>query len=163
MLKIFPKGTKKLPFIKGYAKSFLYLCTQIIYIGMAKALKSVAIVFAAVAICYAAGYGCGRALKSMLRKSIEYPATAREGVVDNYFGTEVADPYRWLEDDNSEATAQWVAAQNKVTFDYLHSLPAREKIKSRLSSCGTTLHRAHHPSTASGTTSRATADCRIRA
>lgn len=121
-----------MPFIKGYTKSFLYLCTQIIYIGMTKALKSVAIVFAAVAICYAAGYGCGRALKSMLRKSIEYPATAREGVVDNYFGTEVADPYRWLEDDNSEATAQWVAAQNRVTFDYLHSLPAREKIKARL-------------------------------
>ena len=68
----------------------------------------------------------------MLTKSIEYPATAREDVVDNYFGTQVADPYRWLEDDNSEATAAWVAEQNKVTFDYLNSLPAREKIKARI-------------------------------
>ena len=132
MLKIFSKGTKKLPFNKGNAKSFLYLCTQNIYIGMTKVLKSIAIVFVAIAVCYAAGYGCGRMMRSMLTKSIEYPVTAREGVVDNYFGTEVADPYRWLEDDNSEATAQWVAAQNKVTFDYLHSLPSRDKIKSRL-------------------------------
>ena len=71
-------------------------------------------------------------MNRMLTKSIEYPQTPREDVVDNYFGTEVADPYRWLEDDNSEATAAWVAAQNKVTFDYLHALPAREKIKARL-------------------------------
>ena len=71
-------------------------------------------------------------MNRMLSKSIEYPQTPREDVVDNYFGTEVADPYRWLEDDNSEATAAWVAAQNKVTFDYLHALPAREKIKARL-------------------------------
>ena len=99
---------------------------------MGKALKSIAIVFASIAVCYAAGYGCGRLLKSMLTKSIEYPATAREDVVDNYFGTQVADPYRWLEDDNSEATAAWVAEQNKVTFDYLNSLPAREKIKARI-------------------------------
>ena len=99
---------------------------------MGKALKSIAIVFVAIAVCYAAGYGCGRLLKSMLTKSIEYPATAREDVVDNYFGTQVADPYRWLEDDNSEATAAWVAEQNKVTFDYLNSLPAREKIKARI-------------------------------
>ena len=68
----------------------------------------------------------------MLKGKIEYPQTPREGVVDNYFGTEVADPYRWLEDDNSEATAAWVKAQNEVTFNYLNSLSARDKIKSRL-------------------------------
>ena len=99
---------------------------------MGKKLYAVIIIFAIVAICYAAGYGCGRFMNRMLNKSIEYPQTAREDVVDNYFGTEVADPYRWLEDDNSEATAAWVAAQNEVTFDYLHSLPSRDKIKSRL-------------------------------
>ena len=55
-----------------------------------------------------------------------------DDVVDDYFGTKVADPYRWLEDDNSQATAAWVEAQNKITSEYLSSLPAREKIKSRL-------------------------------
>ncbi len=99
---------------------------------MGKKLYAVIIILAIVAICYAAGYGCGRVMNRMLNKSIEYPQTSREDVVDNYFGTEVADPYRWLEDDNSEATAAWVAAQNEVTFDYLHSLPSRDKIKSRL-------------------------------
>ena len=99
---------------------------------MGKKLYVVIKVFVIIAICYGAGYGCGRLLKSMFTKSIEYPQTAREDVVDNYFGTEVADPYRWLEDDNSEATAAWVEAQNSITFDYLHSLPAREKIKARL-------------------------------
>ncbi len=99
---------------------------------MGKKVYAVIKVFVLIAICYGAGYGCGRLLKSMFSKSIEYPQTAREDVVDNYFGTEVADPYRWLEDDNSEATAAWVTEQNRVTFDYLHSLPAREKIKARL-------------------------------
>ncbi|MBQ6584882.1 MAG: S9 family peptidase, partial [Alistipes sp.] len=68
----------------------------------------------------------------MLTEKIEYPATERQDVVDDYFGTKVADPYRWLEDDNSQATAAWVEAQNKITSEYLSSLPAREKIKSRL-------------------------------
>ena len=103
-----------------------------IYINMGKKLYIVAIVLGLLAVCYGAGYGCGRLLKRMLTKSIEYPQTPREGVVDNYFGTEVADPYRWLEDDNSEATAAWVKAQNEITFDYLHSLPSRDKIKARL-------------------------------
>ncbi len=66
-------------------------------------------------------------------KTMPYPKSERGDVVDNYFGVEVADPYRWLEDDNSEATAQWVEAQNEVTFDYLKQLPAREPIKKRLS------------------------------
>jgi len=61
-----------------------------------------------------------------------YPETARGEVVDNYFGTEVADPYRWLEDDNSEATAAWVEAENAVTQDYLRQIPFREAIKERL-------------------------------
>ena len=113
-------------------REFLYLCAIIIYICMTKVLKSIVTIFILIAVCYLAGYGCGRLLKSMFTKSIEYPTTAREEVVDNYFGTEVADPYRWLEDDNSERTAEWIAAQNKITFEYLHSLPARDKIKSRL-------------------------------
>ena len=69
------------------------------------------------------------------RKTIElkpYPATERGEVVDNYFGTEVADPYRWLEDDNAPETAEWVKAQNDVTFDYLAQIPYRDKIRERL-------------------------------
>lgn len=65
-------------------------------------------------------------------KHLPYPETERGDVTDNYFGTEVADPYRWLEDDNSEATAAWVKAENEVTFDYLSKIPFREEIKKRL-------------------------------
>ena len=70
--------------------------------------------------------------KSPAGKKIEYPVTKKGDVVDNYFGTEVADPYRWLEDDRSEETAAWVAEQNKVTFGYLETIPTREEIKKRL-------------------------------
>ena len=61
-----------------------------------------------------------------------YPETERGEVVENYFGTEVADPYRWLEDDRSEATAAWVAAENAVTEDYLAQIPFRDAIRERL-------------------------------
>lgn len=63
---------------------------------------------------------------------IEYPETKKADVEDDYFGTTVKDPYRWLEDDNSEETAAWVKAQNKVTFEYLDKIPYREKIRERL-------------------------------
>jgi prolyl oligopeptidase len=61
-----------------------------------------------------------------------YPPTANGDVVDDYFGTKVADPYRWMEDLDSKAVADWIAAQNAVTFRYLESLPMRDKIKSRI-------------------------------
>jgi len=64
--------------------------------------------------------------------SVTYPVTAKGDVVDDYFGTKVADPYRWFEDDKSEATAKWVEAENKVTFDYLAKIPFREQIRGRL-------------------------------
>ena len=51
-------------------------------------------------------------------------------VVDDYFGKKVTDAYRWLEDDMSAETAEWVAAQNKTTHDYLAQIPYRDKIKS---------------------------------
>lgn len=64
---------------------------------------------------------------------LTYPETRKDStVVDDYFGTKVADPYRWLEDDNSEETADWVKRQNDVTFDYLATLPNHGKIKDRL-------------------------------
>lgn len=63
----------------------------------------------------------------------QYPETRKdETVVDNYFGTKVTDPYRWLEDDNSEETADWVKRQNELSLSYLHGLPYRTEIKNRL-------------------------------
>ncbi len=62
----------------------------------------------------------------------EYPKTNKVEQIDEYHGTKISDPYRWLEDDNSAETAAWVAAQNKVTFDYLNQIPEREAIKKRL-------------------------------
>ncbi len=61
-----------------------------------------------------------------------YPHTKKESQSDNYFGTQVADPYRWLEDDNSEETKEWVKTQNVVTFDYLSKIPYREQIRKRI-------------------------------
>ncbi len=63
---------------------------------------------------------------------IKYTETEKGTVVDKYFGDEVADPYRWLEDDMSVKTAAWVKAQNKVTFGYLNQIPYRDQLKERL-------------------------------
>ena len=65
-------------------------------------------------------------------KALTYPRTEKVAVIDDYFGTKVTDNYRWLEDDMSAETAEWVKAQNKTTHDYLAQIPYREKIKSRL-------------------------------
>ncbi|WP_105199790.1 prolyl oligopeptidase family serine peptidase [Pseudoalteromonas sp. T1lg10] len=64
--------------------------------------------------------------------AISYPITRKGEVVDSYFDQQVADPYRWLEDDMSSETAQWVEAQNKVTFGYLEQIPFRDELKQRL-------------------------------
>ena len=65
-------------------------------------------------------------------EEISYPATKTVDQVDDYFGTKVADPYRWLEDDQAEDVKAWVAAQNEVTFGFLGKIPFRPKIKERL-------------------------------
>lgn len=64
--------------------------------------------------------------------SVDYPVTQSGDVLDTYFGVDVADPYRWLEDDRSEETGEWVKAQNAVTFDYLAKIPHRARLKQRL-------------------------------
>jgi prolyl oligopeptidase len=64
--------------------------------------------------------------------TVKYPETKKIDHVDTYFGTDVPDPYRWLEDDRSEETAAWVAAENKVTFDYLKKIPFRDDLKEAL-------------------------------
>lgn len=66
------------------------------------------------------------------KEKLQYPETRKSDHVDIYHGTEVADPYRWLEDDNSEETGEWVKAQNEVTFSYLEQIPFRDKLKERL-------------------------------
>ncbi|MEH2326748.1 MAG: prolyl oligopeptidase family serine peptidase [Nostoc sp.] len=66
------------------------------------------------------------------KKSLTYPSSHTSNQVDNYHSTLVADPYRWLENPDSEETRAWIEAQNQVTFGYLSEIPTREKIKQRL-------------------------------
>jgi len=61
-----------------------------------------------------------------------YPVTRKADQVDDYFGTKVSDPYRWLEDDNSDETKKWVLAENAETFGYLGKIPFREALRKRL-------------------------------
>ena len=63
---------------------------------------------------------------------LSYPVTRKVDQVDVYHGVKVADPYRWLEDDNSPATAAWVEAENKVTFPYLEAIPYRDRMQARV-------------------------------
>ncbi len=64
--------------------------------------------------------------------TVDYPETAKNPVVETYFGTEVTDNYRWLEDDRSEETETWVKTENEVTFNYLDKIPYRSQLKDRL-------------------------------
>jgi prolyl oligopeptidase len=66
-----------------------------------------------------------------IAQNIVYPTTKKIDHIDTYHGERVADPYRWLEDDNSAETKAWVEAQNKVTRSYLDAIPEREAIKKR--------------------------------
>lgn len=63
---------------------------------------------------------------------IKYPETKKVNQSDDYFGTKVSDPYRWLEDDKSAETASWVQQENKVTQEYLSKIPFREQVRKRL-------------------------------
>ncbi len=66
------------------------------------------------------------------RKAFDYPEARTVDVVDDYHGTEVPDPYRWLEDPDSEETRAWIEAENELTFSYLEAIPGRKAIDSRL-------------------------------
>ena len=63
---------------------------------------------------------------------LAYPKTAKVTHVDDYFGTKVPDPYRWLEDDTASAVKAWVQAENAVTFGYLDKIPFRARLRARL-------------------------------
>ncbi|WP_299883294.1 prolyl oligopeptidase family serine peptidase [uncultured Lacinutrix sp.] len=75
---------------------------------------------------------CKEEQTSRKEVTVNYPKTNTVDTITNYFGTEVKDPYRWLEDDRSEATQAWVKDQNKATYGYLDNIPFREELKSRL-------------------------------
>lgn len=66
------------------------------------------------------------------KKTMTYPETMKQDVTDDYFGTMVKDPYRWLENDTSPETEQWVMEQNKVTNAYLGEITYRKNIEDRL-------------------------------
>jgi len=65
-------------------------------------------------------------------QSLHYPAARKTEQTDTYHGVKVSDPYRWLEDDRSEEAAQWVKAENEVTFSYLEKIPYRAQVMKRL-------------------------------
>jgi prolyl oligopeptidase len=71
---------------------------------------------------------CGRSTN----ENLKYPDTRKGNVVDTIFGVPVADPYRWLEDDMSKETEEWVKAQNNITFGYLDKISYRDQIRERL-------------------------------
>ncbi len=75
---------------------------------------------------------CGGAEKKTEQAQIIYPVTHKVDTVNTYFKTKIADPYRWLEDDKSAETGEWVKAERAVTADYFSKIPFRDKIKERL-------------------------------
>ena len=78
--------------------------------------------------------GASLSLAAAPTTKLDYPETKKVDQVDDYFGTKVADPYRWLEDDNSADTKAWVEAQDKLTASYLNQIPYRDELKQRLKS-----------------------------
>jgi len=75
---------------------------------------------------------CLLATAIFMTKTYDYPPARKSDQVDDYHGVKVADPYRWLEDLDSEETRQWVEAENKLTFAFLNSIPERTAIRQRL-------------------------------
>jgi prolyl oligopeptidase len=76
---------------------------------------------------------CAPILIQVQVPNLRYPESRKADVVDDYFGTKVPDPYRWMEDLDAKEVATWVAAQNKVTFGYLQGLPLRDHFRKRIS------------------------------
>ncbi len=78
-------------------------------------------------------FSCKNDVKSIEKPiAVTYTQTQKTDTIDTYFGTEVPDPYRWLEDDRSEETKDWVKRQNQVTYSYLDTIPFRAQLKERL-------------------------------
>ncbi|XCF06412.1 prolyl oligopeptidase family serine peptidase [Tamlana crocina] len=86
------------------------------------------------ALCVVLLASCKNQSTTKNNTKVNYPETKTVDTTDHYFGVPVKDPYRWLEDDMSAETAQWVKAQNTTTFGYLNQIPFKDDIKNRLSS-----------------------------
>ncbi|HEY5799231.1 MAG TPA: prolyl oligopeptidase family serine peptidase [Burkholderiaceae bacterium] len=95
-------------------------------------LSMTAGVLAGLCASLAAGGAMAQSCNADGKSAYAYPVTKKVEQVDDYHGTKVADPYRWLEDANSAETAAWVTEQNKLTQSFLTQIPAREQIKQRL-------------------------------
>lgn len=100
-------------------------------------MKKYTLLFAATTLLFSCGEKTPTKKEEMKteRKEIvvkPYPEIRKDTISDDYFGTRVSDPYRWLENDTSTETGAWVEAQNEVTFDYLNQIPYREALESRL-------------------------------
>ena len=89
--------------------------------------KTATLLFAATAFV-----ACKNEVTPELDMSVTYPETKKVDTLDTYFGEQIADPYRWLEDDRSAETEAWVKAQNEVTFGYLEKIPFRKQLKERM-------------------------------
>jgi len=89
-------------------------------------MKQLFFVITAIALLFTA---CNNSENQM---KINYPQAKKVDTVDNYFGTKVPDPYRWMEDENSPELKEWINAENKITQKYLAQIPYRKKIESRL-------------------------------
>jgi prolyl oligopeptidase len=76
---------------------------------------------------------------------LNYPSARRADVIDNYFGTKVADPYRWMEDLNSPELKQWIDAENALAFGYLNALPQRDALKARITELWNYPNASRHP------------------
>lgn len=93
---------------------------------------------------------CKENVKKDTAENLTYPETKRVDTVDTYFGEKIPDPYRWLEDDRSAETEEWVKTENKVTFDYLSKIPFLSELKDRLSKLwnyekvGAPFHEGHY-------------------
>ena len=100
--------------------------------------------YAPVALSMAVALACGCSIKPHSRVSwsettaqawttrFAYPHAARADEVEDFFGTRVEDPYRWMEDMGSDQVLEWIEAQNELSFPFLASLPRRDEIKDRI-------------------------------
>ena len=85
-----------------------------------------------VLLCTTVMFGSCKRPDSSVSESMTYPDSKPEEVSEDYFGKAITDPYRWLEDDTAAEVAEWVTAQNEVTFNYLEKIPFRGKVRDRL-------------------------------
>src|SRR5438876_10323482 len=85
-----------------------------------------------IAVCALAGALLHPLMSPAEDAHLPYPVARQMDQVDDYHGVKVADPYRWLEDDNADETKTWVEAENKVTFAFLDCIPERAATKERL-------------------------------